>query len=334
MDWTVCSREMERDYTWDDAHASHLVSEYVQRLFAPAFEGSVTNSRFVTLLRCPNSLKGIILSVSASTDRQDLRHTFIRTLAVLRAETPEETDLLVRFFSECLRKEDKETLYNAKSGVAKAVESLYQTKKLDDFMQFCRSLPTVNCGGVKLVDRWEIPRDDTAARRALTESLPALIGDNKPFLLALTDRLPTDVLGSLGSMFDHAVVRIFSKAITTGKKLPEPASQKYRRAAAIGGGILLAILAAAIGSCSRGCGKAGDRGPSKAPIGTEGSETNVAPGQGIVEANDQTDWTGGGTNTATNRLGSGGFVTDTATQAPPQEAIVTNSLKDASTRTR
>ena len=140
MDWTVCSRETERDYTWDDTHASHLVSEYVQQFFAPAFEGSVTNSRFVTLLRCPNPLKGIILSVSASTDRRDLRHTSIRTIAVLRAETPEETDLLVRFFAECLRKEDKETLYNAESGVAKAVESLYKTKKLDDFMQFCRIL--------------------------------------------------------------------------------------------------------------------------------------------------------------------------------------------------
>lgn len=300
MDWTVCSREVERDYTWDDAHVSNLVSEYVQRLFAPAFEGSVTNSRFVTLLCCPNPLKGIILSVSASTDRQDLRHTSIRTLAVLRAETPEETDLLVRFFAECLRKEDKKALYDAKSDVAKAVESLYQTKKLDDFMQFCRSLPTVNGGGVKLVDRWEIPRDDTAARRALTESLPALIGDNKPFLLALTDRLPTDVLGSLGSMFDHAVVRIFSKAITTPEKLPEPASQKHRRAAAIGGAVLLVLIVAAIGTCLLGS----RHGEAKPP----------------------TDETGGGTGMSTNRKDFVEMVANGVTNAPSQEAAVTNAL--------
>lgn len=329
MDWTVCSREMERDYTWDDAHASHLVSEYVQRLFAPAFEGSVTNSRFVTLLRCPNPLKGIILSVSASTDRRDLCHTSIRTIAVLRAETPEETDLLVRFFAECLRKEDKETLYNAESGVAKAVESIYKTKKLDDFMQFCRSLPTVNGDGVKRTERQAIPRGDTTARRSLVESLPALIGDNTPFLLALTDRLPTDVLGSLGSMFDHAVVRIFSKAITTDEKLPGPASQKHRRAAAIGGAVFLVLFAAAIGTCSRG-GRKGEANPPRggADDGTSMS-TNLQVIGGMV-ANGVTN-APSQKATVTNALsasqnGSGGFVAPATTNVPPQEAAATNSL--------
>lgn len=262
MDYTVCSREFECDYEWDNSHASHLLAECAQAKFAPALEGSITTSRFAALLRCADSLNSVVLCVSVSTKRIDFRNRPIRTMAYLRAETPEEADLLARFFAECLRKPvaeclrkpDAETISDAESGVAKAVEGLYQTKKLDDFMQFCRSLPTVNGGGVKLADRWAIPRDKTAPRSALVESLPALIVDNKPFLLALTDRLPTDVLGSLGSMFDNAVVRIFSKAITTDEKLPEPASQKYRWAAAIGGAVLLALLAllvAAVRSCSR-----------------------------------------------------------------------------------
>lgn len=329
MDWTVCSRETERDYTWDDTHASHLVSEYVQRLFAPAFEGSVTNSRFVTLLRCPNPLKGIILSVSASTDRRDLRHTSIRTLAVLRAETPEETDLLVRFFAECLRKVDKEVLYNAKSGVAKAVESLYQTKKLDDFMQFCRSLPTVNGGGVKLADRWAIPRGETADRSALVESLPALIGDNAPFLLALTDRLPTDVLASLGSMFDHAVVRIFSKATEKPEKLPEPASQKHRRAAAIGGAVFLVLFAAAIGTCSRGSRQGEAKPPTDETGGGTGMSTNRKDFVEMVElalTNSPAQEATVTNAPSTSQDGSGGSVTPATTNAPLQEAAVTNAL--------
>lgn len=295
MDWTVCSRETERDYTWDNTHATHLVSEYAQELFSPAFEGSLTTSRVATLFRCQGVLSGVVLGVSVDTLRKDFRNRPIRTMVFLRAEKPEEADLLARFFAECLRKPDAETIYNAERGVAKAVESLYQTKKLDDFMQFCRSLPTVNGGGVKLTDRWAIPRDKTAPRSALVESLPALIADNKPFLLALTDRLPTEVLDSLGSMFDHAVVRIFSKAITTPEKLPEPASQKYRRAAAIGGAAILVLLAAAIGTCSRGS----RQGEAKPP-------------------------TGGRTNAPASRQDSAGLISTTATNSPTQEATVTN----------
>ena len=248
MDWTVCSRETECDYTWVNSPGSNHVSEYAQSFFAPAFEGSLTTSRFASLLRCPGVSPCLTLSVSVSTPRRDFRNRPIRTMTFLRAEKPEEADLLARFFAECLLKSDALTIYNTESDIAKAVDSLYKTKKLDDFLQFCRLLPRVTGGGVKLTDdRQVIPRDDTAARCALTESLPALIGDNKPFLLALTDRLPTDVLGSLGSMFDHAVIRIFSKATTTPEKLPEPVLQKHRRAAAIGGVALLALLVAAIG---------------------------------------------------------------------------------------
>jgi hypothetical protein len=356
MDWTVCSRETERDYTWDNTHASHLVSEYAQELFSPAFEGSLTTSRVATLFCCHGVLSGVVLGVSADTLRKDFRNRPIRTMAFLRAEKPEEADLLARFFAECLRKPDAETIYNAESGVAKAVESLYQTKKLDDFMQFCRSLPTVNGGGVKLADRWAIPRGETADRSALVESLPALIGDNAPFLLALTDRLPTDVLASLGSMFDHAVVRIFSKATEKPEKLPEPASQKHRRAAAIGGAVLLVLFVAAIGTCSRRNGEANssrggaDDGTSMSTNlqvigGMVANGVTNAPSQEAAVTNaplaSQTGSIGPVASVTTNALmqkatvtnalsasqnGSGGFVAPATTNVPPQEAAATNSL--------
>ena len=339
MDWTVCSRETERDYTWDNTHASHLLPEYAQGHFSPAFEGSLTTSRVATLFRCHGVLSGVVLGVSVDTLRKDFRNRPIRTMAFLRAENDDEAKLLAAFFSECLRKSDAETIYKAESDIAKAVESLYQTKKLDDFMQFCRSLPTVNGGGVKLADRWAIRRDKTAPRSALVESLPALIADNKPFLLALTDRLPTDVLGSLGSMFDRAVVRIFSKAITTDEKLPEPASQKHRRAAAIGGTALLVLLVAAIGTFFRGgrnC-EANPRGGG--PDGGSGMSTNR---EYIVEMvvsaftkviKELTPKTAQTNVLQSSQHDSGDPVTSAITNAPPHEVAVTNSIKAATTKT-
>ena len=303
MKIAVKTRESKRenDYDWNDYFPSNsdVITEATR--FVRALEGSDVDRRFAAFVRSQTDAAPAVV-ISVSTRRRDDvggagRGRPIRTIAFLRTEKRDETDLLAAFFAECLRKSDAETICNAKSDVAKAVESLYQTKKLDDFMQFCRSLPTVNGGGVKLVDRWEIPRDDTAARRALTESLPALIGDNKPFLLALTDRLPTDVLGSLGSMFDHAVVRIFSKATEKPEKLPEPASQKHRRAAAIGGAALLVLFAAAIGTCSRG----GRQGEAKSP-------------------------TGRGTNAPASRQDSVGRISPAATNSPTQEATLTNVL--------
>ena len=281
MDYTICSRETERDYTWDNTHASHPVAEYAQGHFAPGFEGSLTTSRFAALLRCPGSPRGVILGVSVSTKRVDFRHRPIRTMAFLRAESPEETAILVAFFAECLRKKDEEALYNPESGIAKAAESLYQTKKPDDFLRFCRSLLAANGSGEKPAGRWEIPRSDDASRRAMAESLPALIGGDSSFLIALTDRSPTDVLGTLGSMFDHATIRIFSKAVSEKAPLPGGGPNTRVIAAAIGGVIILSALLVAAGRSCRKAGGGGEAGGgtnivSRAIGGGEGS-TNAVP---------------------------------------------------------
>ena len=213
MDYSVCSREFERDYTWDNSHASQSVAKYAQDILAPAFEGSLTKSRFAALLRCPNSPSGVLLGVSVSTSRQDFRHRPIRTMAFLCATTNEETELLLAFFSECLRNGDENTIYNSESPVARAVESLYQNKNPNEFVKYCRSLHTVTGGKANLSGQRAIPRSDANSRNGVAESLATLVDDGSPFLVVLTDRMPGDVLASLGTRFDRRVVRIFSKEV-------------------------------------------------------------------------------------------------------------------------
>ena len=287
MDYSVLSREFTRDYTWDNSHASNSVAEYAREFFAPAFEGACTSSRFVTFLRAPDQPLGVMLSISVSTKRKDFSHSPIRTMAFLRAETPEESNLLVAFFTECLRKPDKNTLYNAESDVARAIESLYQTKKPDDLLRYCRSLPAANGSGVKPTGRWAIPRDDADARSEMAESLPALIGSASPFLIALTDRMPSDVLASLESMFEHAIVHIFSKAVSTKASIPGGGPNTRAIAATIGGAALLATLIIAAGRpCRKGGGCGGPLGGTNivchAIGGGEGS-TNPIPDRGRGE---------------------------------------------------
>lgn len=213
MDYSVCSREFERDYTWDNSHASRSVAKYAQDILAPAFEGSLTTSRFVALLRSPVTPSGTLLGVSVSTSRQDFRHRPIRTMAFLCAATKEETELLAAFFSECLRNKDEDTIYNADSPAARAVESLYQNKNPDEFAKYCRSLHSVKGGKANLSGQRVIPRNDANSRNGVAESLSTLVDDGSPFLVVLTDRMPDDVLASLGTMFDRRVVRIFSNEV-------------------------------------------------------------------------------------------------------------------------
>lgn len=228
MDYSVCSREFERDYTWDNSHASQSVAKYAQDLLAPAFEGSLTKSRFAALLRCPDSTSGVLLGVSVSTSRQDFTHRPIRTMAFLCATTNEETELLLAFFSECLRNGDENTIYNSESPVARAVESLYQNKNPNEFVKYCRSLHTVTGGNANLSGRRAIPRNDANSRNGLAESLQSLVDGDSLFLVVLTDRMPSDVLSSLGTIFGRSVVRIFSKEVLSEEAIMMRASNAER----------------------------------------------------------------------------------------------------------
>lgn len=246
MDYTVCSREFECDYTWGNAHASHPVAEYARGRFAPAFEGSLTASRFAALLRCPGSPRGVMLCVSVSTPRRDFSHRPIRTMAFLRAETDDEAAWLAAFFAECLRKPDAETLYDGDSPAARAVESIYKVQGVDEFVRFCQSLPSAGGRAALFNGRCAVPRDDAEARRAFAESIPACFDGDGPFLALLTDRSPSSVFDSLGSLFDKGPVRIFSKEISTAEELGLPAQEggpeKKRRDGEPGGKILAPVV--------------------------------------------------------------------------------------------
>ena len=294
----VKTREFKRDldYDWEDYFPSEKVLLGEAGKLHRALEGGDVDSRFVTLVRSPDSPSQILLGVSVSTSRNDAVGRPIRTMAFLRAEEPEEANLLAAFFAECLCKPDSETLYNSKSGVARAVESLYQTKKPNDFKRFCERLTSDTRSGSVTTGRWEIRRDDTAKRGELAQSLTATIEGGSPFLFALTDRLPTDVLGSLGTMFDKAVVRIFSEATPSPKPIPGPHAEggpsPRALAAAIGGIVLVGVLLVAAGrSCRSGPGKGDDipgtnkvtraidsgNAGTNAPPSGRNSETNGVP---------------------------------------------------------
>lgn len=209
-----------------------------------------------------------MLCASVSTPRKDFIGAPIRTMAFLRSEG-EEAKQLVAFFTECICKSDKETLYDAESPVARAVEGIYQTKGLAEFMGFCRSLPQVERHeAVPSTGRFAIPRDDVAARQSLAESLSALVEDDKPFLVVLTDREPAAVLESLGSLFDHGTVRIFSGAVSEAKELPEKGGpKKYWIGGGLGStvalcGILLAVHTYSGRVATRGGGCGGSEGGS------------------------------------------------------------------------
>ena len=257
MKAAVKTREFKRDldYDWEDYFPSDktLVSE--ARMLHRALEGADDSSRFAALLR-PATDVGVTLVVSVSTARKDAVGRPIRTMSFLRAENSDEERLLASFFAEILRKKDAETLDNLASGVAKAVESLYQTKKTDEFLAFCKSLKPDDGKGVAPENRCAFSRDNATERNLLADALPAAITGNSSFLFAITDRRWTDIRASLGSMFDRKTIRIFSKA-TAGKE-PIPGGPPNTRAvaAAIGGIALLALLVAV-----RGC--SNDGGPSR-----------------------------------------------------------------------
>lgn len=249
----VKTREFKRDldYDWEDFFPSDKALVFEAGTFHRALEGADDDSRFAALFR-PAAGVGVTLGVSVSTTREDAVGRPLRTIAFLRATDAKETALLASFFAECLLKKDEETLYDPESSVAKAVESLYQTKMPDEFLAFCKSLKPVASKEGAPENRWAIPRNDEGERKSLADALSAAITGDSSFFFALTDRRWTDVLASLGSMFDRGTVWIFSKATTAKEPIPGGPPNTRAVAAAIGGTVLLALLVAAIGGpCSR-----------------------------------------------------------------------------------
>lgn len=260
MEYAINSREFESDYKWSSELASSSIVDLARSKFAPAFEGMHSSGRCAVLMRSSQLNGDVMLYVTVSTGRKDFRNRPISTSALLRAENDDEARLLGAFFSECLNKSDEDMLYNSESKLSKAVESIYQTKHADEFLKLCKSLNIQD--GVDILDKERIafPRYNMIEREVLSKFMLAIMKRPTSFLFALVDREPKAVLKSLDSIFDKAVVRIFSKAINEVQELDvfqpaisEGASQKYFTAAAIGGVLVFALAIVAVLGSSRGC---------------------------------------------------------------------------------
>lgn len=248
MKYAFCSREFERDYAWEKGPASDALVRHARTLFVPAFEGVLTTSRFAVLLRHPGVSDHVVLGVSVSTTRIDFRNRPIRTMAFFEAESPEDEAALLAVFADCLARPDARTLYDAASPLAKAVERLYQTKSPEEFLAFAASLPSLSADAPALKGRAAFPREDDFARRESARSLPALARSGAPFLVAILERSPKDMLKTLDTLFSKGVLRVFSQQVTSRTSLDD-GLQKHLWAAAIGTIILALLVAAATKSC-------------------------------------------------------------------------------------
>ena len=278
----VKTREFEHDsdYDWDEYFPSDkTLSPDAARLHR-ALEGVYVDGRFAALWRQSPGV-GVTLGVSVSTNRLDAPGRPIRTIAFLRATDADETVMLAKFFEECLCKSDAETLSKADSPFAKAVESLYQTKKPDAFVAYAKGLPPLKENGDSLEGHWGIPRRSEAVRLEIAGALPLLLRESASFLLALTDREPETVLSSLGETLGKTkTIRILSSKTTSPVELETggPKKKLVGRAGVVAGlCILAAVFIYAGWVASGGSGTDSPPGPPQVDGDVRGSGPDVRP---------------------------------------------------------
>lgn len=267
----VKTREFEHDsdYDWDEYFPSDKTLSAEAAKLHRALEGVYVDGRFFALWRQPTGV-GLTLGVSVSTNRLDAPGRPIRTIAFLRATDADEAVMLAKFFEECLCKSDAETLSKADSSFAKAVESLYQTKKPDSFIAYAQGLPPLKETGDSLEGHWAIPRGNETMRLEIAGALPSLLRENASFLLALTDREPETVLSSLGETLGKTkTIRILSSKTTNPVELETGGLKKklVGRVGVIAGLCILAAVFIYAGSVVQRGGE-GSSGPDS-PAGPE-----------------------------------------------------------------
>ena len=114
----------------------------------------------------------------------------------------------------------------------------------------------------------------------------------------------------------------------------ESISKKYVRAVlAIGGTVTIALLVAAIGSCSRGRGKGKTAGTENVVVRPSGGEallrngeTNITPSKGAAETNEPTDGSRDGTIAPPSRLEPVKPALAVVTNAPTRTSAKANKL--------
>ena len=258
------------DDHWEVEPNSGNTPQFSDAVVIPrAFSTIRGGSSFLVLLRDKGMLS---LCVDAPTLREEVgqHRRPIKDTLYLQAENSEDEYALCGFVERCLSVDDAEGLGNPGSEVGEAVDNIWATASLKNFMaKFGVDMAEQGCELVGS-ESWVYPRQDLVARCAFVQKVRSAVAGPRPFLVALTDRTPSEALSELRSFVGSFVV--FSSRITSAQKdfcsdfRPRPSSKA--KVLMIGG--LAAVLAAASATFALYCWKKGEK-PSN---GLRIAETN------------------------------------------------------------
>ena len=181
-----------------------------------AFSTIRTGSSFLVLVRD----KGLLsLCVDAPTLREEVgqHRRPIKDTLYLQAENPTDEVVLCGFAKRCLLVDDAEGLGNPRSEVGAAVDDIWATASLKNFRAKFGGVQPEQAGELVGGESWVYPRQDLAARRTFAQKVRAAVAGPRPFLVALTDRTPSEALSELRSFSGPSVV--FSSRIASAQKV-------------------------------------------------------------------------------------------------------------------
>ena len=262
------------------------------------------------------------------TNREDSRGRPIFIHAALQAENSKDVLDLVGFVASLLVREEellpKWTAF---------FSEVFDKGIVGAFPESSHSSPTASLQDS--IGRFVYPREDALSRDSIARRLESSVNLATPLAVGTTGRGGKGIFERVCRSEKTWQTAFFSSTCSAKAELQvavEPPSETGPNtravAAAIGGTVLLALLVAAIGPCSRksGSGEA-IRGTNVinraescgARLGNSG--TNVAPSKGVTETKAPASGRGGGTNAPAIHVGPAPAA---ATNVPPQTAAMTN----------
>ena len=241
------------------------------------------------------------------TDREDSRGRPIFVHAALKAENCKDVFDLVGFVSSLLVRE-KELLPKWTAFFSEVFDKGVFGVFPDNAHLSCTE------SSQETIGHFVYPREDALERDSIAKRLCAGVDLSVPLAVGTTGRSGKGIFERV-CRSDAAWQTAFFSSACSKKTMLQVAAEPPREiksntrvvAAARGGAVLLVLFAAAIGTCSRGDGKG--------------------------EANPPRGGADDGTSMSTNLQVIGGMVANGVTNAPSQEAAVTNSHKATADRT-
>lgn len=232
------------DDHWEVEPNSGNTPQFSDAVVIPrAFSTIRGGSSFLVLLRDKGMLS---LCVDAPTLREEVgqHRRPIKDTLYLQAENPADETVLCGFAERCLSVDDEEGLGKPRSEVGAAVDEIWATASLQNFkakfggVQVRQGGESVNC------ESWVYPRQDLVARRMFAQKVRSAVACPRPFLVALTDRTPSEALSELRSFSGQSVV--FSARIASAQKVARAPFPFNRTGAMIAAGAAIVLSVWAI----------------------------------------------------------------------------------------